>query len=164
MTDVSGVHPLPDRAHKRPNAQDRPKLFRHPWRVAIVTGVLVLVLNLVVIVLANTDTSPGGRAPLPVTVESISPERGALTGLVDTITVDLRNDLTGYLVVDGQRIPDDQTDRVAELGVLSFRPGPGKVLTKFVTGDNTAVVYYWPRTKAEPAHPPNFGWRFQAAA
>jgi hypothetical protein len=99
-----------------------------------------------------------------VTVESISPERGELTGLVDTITVDLRNDLTGSLVVDGKEIPDDQTDRVQELGVLSFRPGPGKELTRFVTGDNTVVVYYWPRTKSRPANPPNYGWRFRAAA
>ena len=133
--------------------------------MAIIAVAVVAVLNLGVILLSNTQTSPNGNAlPLPVAIESINPERGALTGLVDDVTVDLRNDLTGVLVLDGIEIPEDQLDRVPELGEVSFRPGPGKELTRFEVGENTVVVKYWPRTKARPANPPSFGWRFRAAA
>ena len=125
---------------------------------------LFAVLNLGYIVLHNSDTSLGGRAPLPATVQSISPERGELTTLIDTVTVDLRDNLTGVLVIDGIEIPEDQLDRVAELGQVSFRPGPGKALSTFRTGDNEVVVKYWSRTKARPAHPASFGWTFQASA
>jgi hypothetical protein len=133
--------------------------------VATVVVLLVVVLNLGIVLLNNSDTRPGGRDPLPVTIESISPERGELTHRVDTITVDLRNDLTGVLVVNRIEIPEDQLDRVTELGEVSFRPGPGKEITKLATGTNTVVVKYWSRRLTNrPANPPSFSWSFQASA
>ncbi len=142
----------------------RRPLFKHPWRVAIVAIGLLLVVNLAILAAHNTDTRQGGRDPLPVTIESISPERGALTGPIDDVTVDLENSLTGVLVIDGVEIPEDQTDRVVELGQVSFRPGPDKEFTKLPVGDNTVVVKYWPRVKSRPANPPSFSWRFNVAA
>lgn len=142
----------------------RRRLFRHPWRVAIVAVALLAVLNLGVILLANADTSVGGRAGLPNDIESISPERGAIAGLVDDVTVDLRDNLTGVLVIDGVEIPEDQLNRVEELGIISFRPGPDKELSRFRAGDTTVEVLYWPRTKTRPAEPARYGWRFRAAA
>ena len=139
-------------------------MFRHPGRVAVVVVGLLIVLNLGVVLLNSSDTSQGGGPTLPVTVESISPERGELTTLIDTISVDLRDDLTGVLVIDGIEIPEDQLDRVVELGQISFRPGPNKELSKLRAGDNTVVVLYWQQGKARPAHPATFGWSFRAAA
>jgi hypothetical protein len=151
---------------KGPTATAAPRrIFQHPGRVAIVVGSLVVVANLGLILLHNSDTSPGGRVPLPVTIESISPERGALTPLIDTITVDLRNDLTGVLVVDGVEIPEDELERVEELGEISFRPGADKVIARFRAGDNEVVVKYWSRKLASrPENPPSFGWSFRASA
>jgi hypothetical protein len=143
--------------------QRRP-LFRHPWRVAIVAVAVLAVLNLGVILVANSDTTPGGKAALPTDIESISPENGALAGLVDDVTVNLRDNLTGVLVIDGVEIPEDQLDRVEELGVITFRPGADKEISRFRAGDNTVVVKYWPRTKPRPDKPASFGWRFRAAA
>jgi len=141
------------------------KLFRHPGRVAIVVVALVVVLNLGIVLLHNSDTSPGGREALPVAVQSISPERGEITSLVDTITVDLQDDLTGELFVNGQLIPDDQVERVPELGQLSFRPGADKDITHFRVGTNTVLVKYWSRKlDVAPADAQSFGWSFQAAA
>ena len=125
---------------------------------------LLAILNLGVILLANSDTTPGGKAALPTDVESISPENGALAGLVDDVTVDLRDNLTGVLVIDGVEIPEDQLERVEELGVITFRPGADKEISRFRAGDNTVVVLYWPRTKPRPNKPASFGWRFRAAA
>ena len=99
-------------------------LFRHPWRVAIVAVAVIAVLNLGAILIANSDTTPGGKVDLPSDVESISPENGALAGLVDDVTVDLADNLTGVLVIDGVEIPEDQLNRIAELGVITLPPGP----------------------------------------
>src|SRR5262245_14986240 len=110
---------------------NRPPLFRHPGRVAIVAVALLVVLNLGVILLANADTWPGGRPTVPSDIQSISPERGELTGPVDTVSVDLRDIYTGVLAIDGQEIPEDQLDRVQDLGVISFRPGPGKDIARY---------------------------------
>jgi hypothetical protein len=173
MTDLGGsddggarplasVPPMPNVA--RPGPARRQRIVRHPWRVVIVVGALLLVANLVVVLDQNADTSQGGKAPLPATVESISPERGALTTLHDTITVNLENDLTGVLIVDGQEIPEDQLDRVPELGEVSFRPGPDKIFSRLRTGDNEVAVLYWSRTRSRPAHPASFSWRFRAGA
>jgi hypothetical protein len=152
-------------ATPRSTVPSRRPLFRHPGRVATVVVVLVVVLNLGIVLLNNSDTGSDGRNPLPATIESISPGRGELTGLVDTVTVDLRNDLTGVLVIDRVEIPEDELDRVKDLGQISFRPGPGKALTKLATGTNTVVVKYWSRRLAErPAKPSSFGWSFEASA
>jgi len=145
-------------------AGTRTRLFRHPGRVAVVVVALLVVVNLGVILLNDADSTPGGRAPLPAAIETINPERGQLTSLVDDVSVDLQNSLTGVLVIDGVEIPEDQLDRVVELGEVSFRPGPDKVFSRYRAGDNTVVVKYWPRTKSRPANPPSFGWTFRAAA
>jgi hypothetical protein len=142
----------------------RRRAVRHPWRVAIVVIALLAVLNLGIVLLANSDTSTPGSDALPDTVQSITPESGELTGLVDDVTVDLADDLTGVLVIDGVEIPEDQLDRVRELGIITFRPGPGKDLTRFRAGDNTVVVKYWDQAKDRPANPGQFSWSFRAAA
>jgi hypothetical protein len=159
MTETGGT------GQSRPQASrtSRP-LFRHPWRVAIVAVGLIAVLNLGVILIANSDTTPGGKVELPTDVESISPTNGALASLVDDVTVDLADNLTGVLVIDGHEIPEDQLNRIEELGVISFRPGPDKEFSRFLAGDNTVVVKYWPRTKPRPETPASYGWRFRAAA
>jgi hypothetical protein len=141
------------------------QLVKHPWRVAIVLGTVLVLLNLVVIMLANTDTTEKGLKPLPNEIQSISPERGELTTLVDTITVDLRDDMTGVLVVDGVEIPEDQLERVVGIQEVSFRPGPNKEISKFRAGDNTVEVLYWPgRLQDRPDKPYRFGWTFRAGA
>jgi hypothetical protein len=143
----------------------RARVFEHPGRVAIVMIVLLLTLTLGATVLHNTDTSSGNSRPeLPSTIEAINPERGELTGLVDNVEVDLNDRYTGVLELDGVEIPEDQLDRIEQLGVIAFRPGPGKEFTRLKAGENTVVVHYWPRTDPRPEKPLTFSWRFRAAA
>lgn len=151
------------------DAARRKKLFEHPWRIAIIAIALFAVLNLVVILFSNADTSkPGSAALLPTFVESVHPDVGELTTLVDDVTVDLRDGLTGDLVLNGQVIPEDQLDRTPELGIVSFRPGKGKDLEQLSSGENTVIVYAWPRAAARPepleSAPLRYSWRFRAAA
>ncbi len=148
----------------------RRKLFQHPGRVAIVAVGIIAVLNLGIVLLNNSDTSPGGRNPLPSTVQSVQPEPGSIAGPIDTITVDLDDRLTGVLLVKRAgvyvEIPEDQLERVRELGEISFRPGPGKEITKFTAGENDVVVLYWSKTRigGRPDHPASYAWSFQVKA
>ena len=146
----------------------RARLFRHPGRVAVVVIALVVVVNLAFVLGHNTDTTPtsSSRGVLPATIESISPQRGELTGLIDDITVDLDDSYTGVLVVDRREIPEDQLDRVVELGQVSFRPGPGKDITRFEAGEIDVSVLYWSRTRVggRPRHPASYSWSFQVKA
>ena len=139
-------------------------MFRHPWRVAIVLAALVVVGNLAVIVLDKSDTTVQTARNLPNAIQSLSPEPGSLARLQDTVTADLRDNLTGVLVVDGHEIPEDQTDRVASLAEVSFRPGPGKDLNKFDAGTHTVTVLYWPQNKDRPANPASYTWQFRTGA
>ena len=145
----------------------RPRVFEHPGRVAVIVIALVVVANLAFFLGRESDTSekgPGGLPPLPSEIESISPERGEITGLVDSIEVDLNDNYTGDLAIDGITIPEDQLERTEQLGLIQFRPGPGKEITRLRTGENTVVVTFWPRIQDRPDTPPTFSWRFRAAA
>lgn len=146
-----------------PEAGGRPPWFLHPWRWVIVGAVVVVVLNLGVVLLSQSDTQPEGRT-LPSTVESVSPGPGELARLQDTVTADLRDDLTGVLVIDGAEVPEDQLERIVPLASVSFRPGALKHLTRFEPGQHTVAVYYWPQGKERPARPGVYSWDFRAGA
>jgi hypothetical protein len=141
----------------------RGPLFRHPWRIAITVGVLLAVLNLGAVLLNESDTSRTGRA-YPNAVDTVSPEPGDLIRPLDTVTADLRDDLTGVLVIDGAEVPEDQLERVIPLGQMSFRPGPGRDLTKFPPGTHTVTVLFWQQGKDRPVTPGSYAWTFRVGA
>ncbi len=141
----------------------RPPLLRHPWRAAIVAVIAIAVLNLGIVLLDASDTSVTGRT-LPSTVESVFPEPGSIARLQDTIVVDLRDDLTGVLVIDRAEVPEDQTDRVVPLAQVGFRPGDDRDLTRFEPGNVNVTILYWKQGKARPAQPGSYSWSFRAGA
>lgn len=141
----------------------RSPLLRHPWRWAIVGLVVIVVLNLAFIALDESDTSPNGRT-LPSAIDGLTPAPGELVRLQDTIGADLRDDLTGVLLLDGQEIPEDQLARVVPLAQVTFRPGPDQDLQRFEPGVHNLTVRYWPQGKARPAKPNSYSWSFRAGA
>ncbi len=145
-------------------ARARPALFRHPWRVAIVVVGLLAVANLGILALNQSDTTRVTPAGLPVTISSVQPNPGELIRPQDTITVNLRTDLTGTLVLDGQEIPESQLARVPGLGEVSFRPGPGKDLSQFAPGPHSVTVEYWSAAKPRPIRPATYSWTFRVGA
>ena len=162
------MSPPPERPPEPPPAPpaaaaSKPPLLRHPWRVAIVAAVAVAVLNLGLILVNASDTSDTARV-LPNTVESVFPVPGSIARLQDTIVVDLRDDLTGVLLIDGAEVPEDQTERVVPLGQLSFRTGKDRDLTRFEPGDHAVTVLYWKQGKRRPAQPGSYSWSFRAGA
>ncbi|MGH9049881.1 MAG: hypothetical protein ACRDY4_09145 [Acidimicrobiia bacterium] len=139
-------------------------LGRHPGRVIIVSVGLLVVLNLAFLVGRSSDTSEPGTDALPSAVESVSPEPGTQADRRITVSADLRDGLTGVLVIDGQRVPEDQLEYIDPQGIITFRPGPDQDLSEFEAGDHTVVVLYWNQTEREPNEPDSFGWSFRATA
>jgi hypothetical protein len=133
-------------------------------RVVIVVVGLVLVLNLAFFVGRSSDTSEPGRDALPSSIESVSPRPGTQADRRIAVTADLTDDLTGVLVIDGQRIPEDQLEYNRPLGIITFRPGPDTDLEAFEAGEHTVQVLYWKQTENEPPDPASYGWRFRATA
>ncbi len=145
-------------------ARQRSPLFRHPWRVATVSVALLLVLNLTVLLLTKADTSREQTTGLPAAIVAIQPRNGELIRPQDTITAQLRSDLTGALVLDGQEIPVSQLVRAVGPGEISFRPGPGKDLSQLPPGEHSVTVEYWVAAKPRPTRPATFSWSFRVGA
>jgi hypothetical protein len=158
-----------------PGPPARRHRFRHPWRVVIVGTVVVVAVNLVAFVLSESDTTT--VAPVltdqgerfPSQIETVSPFPGSLLSPQDSVTADLDNTYTGVLIIDPPstaafEVPEDQLDRVVDLGIVGFRPGKGKDITRFDPGVYTATVEYWPQTDERPAHPESFSWQFKVGA
>ena len=116
---------------------------------------------------AQTDTGIARDAPTaPSAVETLIPGPGELAGRQDTISVDLRDDYTGVMVVqppDGPafEVPEDQMDRIEPLGEFSWRPGAGQELERFTAGNYTVTILYWPQAKPRPETPAAYSWTFR---
>jgi len=139
----------------------RPRL--NPRTVVVVLGLLVAANLLVVAGLSQRTghSSPGQ----PAAVEQLDPPAGSVIRPQATVGVDLRDDLTGVLLLDqprpGTEIPEDQLQRVPGLGIVQFRPGPGKVVRELAPGHHELTVLYWARTESRPARPASYSWSFE---
>jgi len=155
----------------RPPAQKAP-LITHPGRVltVVLTVGLVITLGIWAVSTSQTETGVGRNiSTLPSAVQSVTPGPGELARTQDTITVDLRDDLTGVLIIEpvgrtSFEVPEDQTERVVPLGQLSFRTGKGQELEKFDPGTYRVTVLYWPQAKPRPDNPAAYTWEFRAGA
>ena len=149
-------------ATPRTSARHAP-LFAHPWRAAIVAVVLLVVANLGILLLSQSDTNREGRT-FPTGIETVSPRPGELLRPQDTVGADLRNDLTGVLVIDGAEVPEDQTRRVENLGELEFRTGDSTFIDEFQPGLHTATVLFWKLGEKRPRSPASYSWTFRVGA
>jgi hypothetical protein len=144
----------------------RAPLFRHPWRILIVVGALALVVNLVIVLGMSSDTTDRGQQGINQDVVQIRPGRGSIVNPLDDIEVRLRSGLTGVLVLNGKRLPEDQLVIDNATSTITFRPGEGREIERLAAGVNNVAVLYWKQTEPEP--PPgkrdSFGWSFRVAA
>ena len=107
-------------------------------------------------------------AALPSSIQQLIPEPGTVIRPQEDVGADLRDDLFGVLRIDGntvaREIPEDQLDRVVDLGRFVFRPGPGKQLDVLDPGTHTATILYWPRVAERDApgtHILSYTWQFK---
>jgi len=153
-----------------PARPQRKKLIEHPGRVAIVIIALAVVIGLGALALSRSDTDTRNERIFPTAIETVSPRPGELIRQQDTITADLRDGLTGVLILSGpgfptQEIPLDQLEIVKPLSQISFRPGPGQEIARFEPGDWSAQVLYWVGTQFNrPERVGSYSWRFRVGA
>ncbi len=134
---------------------------RHPWRIVIVVVGLLAAVNLLIV--AGLRTQQGGeREPLPPEIESVEPIQDGLASSSSSIVVDLADDQTGVIILDGTEIPEDQLRRTEDLGIVEFRPGEGREVSRFEPGYHRVSVLYWPRT-GKRSEGQSFSWEFRAA-
>ncbi len=119
----------------------------HPGRVAVVVIVALIVVNFAFWG-ARAQVNGPPQKQLPVEIQSLAPLESDLLPPQGDVNVDLRDQFTGQLGIDGQVIPKDQTTGDPNLGEVFFRPGPGQVITEFSKGRHTATIEWWPRTIA----------------
>ena len=147
-------------------------LVKHPGRVLTVVVVVGAVITLMIwgLTRAQTDTGLTRDAPtLPASLETVTPGPGELASRLDTIVVDLRDDLTGVMIVDPPdgpafEVPEDQMERIVPLGQFSWRAGPDQELEQFEAGTYRMTVLYWPQTRSRPDVPSAYSWEFRATA
>jgi hypothetical protein len=145
-------------------ASPRKPVLQHPWRVAIVAIVVLVVANLAVFLAFTSDTDDEGRQSVSSDVEQVRPAPGSIAGPEADVDVRLRDGLTGVLVIDGARIPEDQLEIDPATSTIVYRPGPDRDLERFEAGNHTVTALYWSQTKAEPPDPGTYTWSFRVAA
>lgn len=136
---------------------------RRALRVVVVVVGLLVVVNL--LIFAGRETQQGDeREPLPAAIESIEPIEEGIVSSNGSIRVDLRDDTTGVILLDGTEIPEDQLDRTPDLGIVEYRPqedpDTDAEMTRFEPGRHRATVLYWPRTGTR-ADAESFSWDFR---
>lgn len=94
--------------------------------------------------LALSDDGVGG-SPEDQVIESLHPGDGDQTLRQGEVGIDLITGWDASLSIDAIPIPDDQLDKVVDLGQVTFRPGAGKVLPYLQAGQNCATATYWQR-------------------
>jgi hypothetical protein len=135
---------------------------RKPIRVLIVVGGLLLAVNVWIIagVAQRTNTEP----LLPSAIEELIPKPGDLVSPQSTIGVNLRDDLTGALQLDGVEIPQDQVVEQPTVGIITFKPGPDKELSRLPQGSHTITVLYWARSSTREKGATAYSWSFKVGA
>jgi len=148
-------------------ARSRPRKQVHPWRVVIVVGGLALVVSLFAFLGFNSDTSDQGRQAVNSDINQVAPAPGSLARPQDDIEVHLRSGLTGVLILNGKRLPEDQQLIDPATSTIRFQPGEGREVSRLPAGLNDVAVFYWKQTDPEPARQDGsntYGWSFRVAA
>jgi hypothetical protein len=86
----------------------------------------------------------GGQAPAVADgLEAVFPSPGAKALSQATVGADLALGWSGRLTINGTPVPPDQLEVDSGLNMLTFRPGPGKVVEALRPDENCATVVVW---------------------
>ena len=120
----------------------------HPERVAIVAVVALVVANLAYF--GTKKEVRGTVAPeRPAAILELSPQEGEDIIPEAPIVVDLRDNYTGQLTIDGHLIPQDQVSIThPNLFELSFQPTQAHDIHSFAPGSHVATIEYWPQRES----------------
>jgi hypothetical protein len=135
------------------------------FRIQFAALFAVAVGAIAIIIYGVFGTDDAEVVVAPAEIESYSPVDGAIETSQITITVDLRDDYSGALIVDGVEIPLDQTQGgAAAIGVLTYRPTADSATGELQPGPHRVAVEYWPTTQPRATSSRTFRWEFRTSA
>jgi hypothetical protein len=147
-----------------PIRTERPTYDRR-FRLQFAALFAVAVGAIAIIVYGVFGTDDAQVAVAPREIESYSPVDGAIETSQTTISVDLVDDYTGALIVDGVEIPLDQSQSGAsDIGVLVYRPTADTITGELQPGVHHVTVEYWPTTQPRESSSRSFRWSFRTSA
>jgi hypothetical protein len=117
----------------------------HPERVAVVAVVVLIVANLAYFGTKKEVRGTVAPPERPAAVVDLSPQEGGDIIPQASIVVDLRDNFTGQLSIDGHLIPQDQVVITHPNQFdLSFQPTAAHDIHQFAPGPHSAEIEYWP--------------------
>jgi hypothetical protein len=135
------------------------------FRIQFAALFAVAVGAIAIIIYGVFGTDDAELAVAPREIESYSPVDGAIETSQTTISVDLIDNFTGALIVDGVEIPLDQIQSGAtDIGVLVYRPTNDTVTGELQPGEHHVTVEYWPTTQPRESSSRSFRWTFRTSA
>jgi hypothetical protein len=141
-----------------PFPRDRRLRIQFAALFAVAVGAIAIIIYGVF----GTDDAQVG--PPPEGIESYAPVQDSFVTSQITIRVDLDDEYTGVLVVDGTEIPLDQiADEAGNIGILEYRPGEDTATGELEPGQHSASVRFWRSTDQEGSGR-NFRWTFTVTA
>ena len=105
---------------------------------------LLCVVAVAIVFLATSDEG-GGGSPEAQVIESLIPGDGEATLQQGEVGIDLLTGWDASLTVDGVALPDDQLDKLLDLGLITFTPGEGKAVEFWRAGQSCVTATYWQR-------------------
>lgn len=108
-------------------------------------GVIPILLLVAAFGVASLFSSEGESdgSPEAQVIEALIPEDQDKVLQQGDVGIDLLSGWDAELAINGVVIPDQQLERIDELGRITFRPGEGKVIEAHQAGQNCATATYW---------------------
>lgn len=110
-------------------------------KLVVIPLLLLVVVGAVALLIRRGGGSDG--SPDALVIEALVP--GEMDGTLrqGEVGIDLIAGWDASLSVNGTPIPDDELDRVVDLGQITFTPRDGKAVPYLQAGQNCATATYW---------------------
>jgi hypothetical protein len=132
-----------------------------PRRLGL-AALVALALTIIGYGLTKAKTGDDNAQLTDPALEQQVPAPGSLVLRQSQVGVDLAPDYTGYLVIDGKQIPEDQYYREPALNQVFFTPTEGSEIDEFDPGLHTITAVFWKITEGEQAAR-TATWRFNVS-
>lgn len=110
-------------------------------KFGVIPALLALVAVVVVFLVVGDDGN--GGTPQDQVIEALIPGEQEATLQQGEVGIDLLAGWDASLVVDGVDIPDDQLDKLTDLGIVTYTPGQGKAVEFWRAGQSCVTATYW---------------------
>ena len=125
-------------------------------------ALVALALCLIALGISRTQTGDDDPSVIDPAVEAQVPRPGDLVLRQSQVGVDLAPEYTGYLVIDGIRIPDDQAFIDPALNQVFYTPHEGGDIEEFAPGTHRIEARFWKIAEDETTSRPVF-WSFRVS-